>query len=85
MTDAAPAIPLRCPHAPPRTDEAGPWLICVACADAYATERERAVWAAAAQLAEASSLSTLSRIDSSARGRALAAALRARAEPERPA
>ena len=84
MTEAARVIPLRCPHAPPRTDEAGPWLICVACADAYATERERAVWAAAAQLAEAS-ISTPSRIDSSARGRALAAALRARAEPERPA
>ena len=84
MTDAARVIPLRCPHAPPRTDEAGPWLICVPCADAFAAERERAVWAAAAQLAEAS-LSTLSRIDSSARGRALAAALRARAEPERPA
>ena len=40
MTDAAPAIPLRCPHAPPRTDEAGPWLICVPCAEAYAAERD---------------------------------------------
>ena len=52
MTDAAPIIPLCCPHAPPRTDEAGPWLICVPCADAFAAERERAVWEAAAKLIE---------------------------------
>jgi len=26
MTDAARVIPLRCPHAPPRTEEAGPFI-----------------------------------------------------------